>query len=68
MLEALQGKEVTIYFVDGSNARKGILETVTEKFIKYRTEFEELYIPITSVCTITLDTKGRERSRIGFTQ
>jgi len=68
MLEALQGKEVTVYFVDGSNARKGILETVSEKFIKYRTEFEELYIPITSVCSITLDTKGRERARVGFAQ
>lgn len=68
MLEALQGKEVTLYFVDGSNARKGILEAVTSTFIKYRTEFEEMYIPITSICSIVLDTKGRDRARVGFTQ
>lgn len=68
MLEALQGKEVTIYFVDGSNARKGVLESVTERFVKYRTNFEEIYIPITSICSVSLDLKGRERPRVGFTQ
>lgn len=68
MLEALQGKEVTIYFVDGSNARKGVLESVTERFVKYRTDFEELYIPITAICSVSLDLIGRERPRVGFTQ
>lgn len=68
MLEALQGKEVTIYFVDGSNARKGVLETVSERFVKYRTDFEELYIPITAICSVSLDIKERERARVGFAQ
>lgn len=68
MLEALKGKEVTIYFVDGSNARKGVLESVTERFVKYRTDFEEIYIPITAICSVSLDLKGRERPRVGFTQ
>ncbi|MEK4155329.1 MULTISPECIES: hypothetical protein [Paenibacillus] len=68
MLEVLQGKEVTIYFVDGSNATKGVLETVSENFVKYRTDFEEFYIPISSICSISLDTKTRERAKVGFTQ
>lgn len=68
MLAALKGKEVTVNFLDGTIARGGILEEVDERFVKYKTEYEVLYIPITSIRAIALDTKERERPRVGFAQ
>ena len=68
MLLALQGKEVTINFLDGFSAKGGILEEMDERFVKYRTDFQVLYIPITSIRAITIDTKERERPRVGFGQ
>lgn len=68
MLAALKGKEVTVNFLDGTSVRGGVLEEVDERFVKYQTEYEELYIPITSIRAISLDTKERERPRVGFAQ
>lgn len=68
MLTALQGQEVTIHFVDGTSSRGGVLEEMDEKFVKYRTEYQVLYIPITSIRTVALETKERERPRVGFGQ
>ncbi|KGE18991.1 hypothetical protein [Paenibacillus wynnii] len=68
MLSALVGKEVSVNFLDGFSAKGGILEEMDEKFVKYRTDFQVLYIPITSIRAITLDTKERERPRVGFGQ
>ncbi|GGG10661.1 hypothetical protein GCM10010912_63840 [Paenibacillus albidus] len=68
MLEALQGKKVTIYFLDCSNESKGVLEAVSDKFVKYRTDYQELYIPITSIRSVDVDTKERQRARVGFGQ
>ncbi|MCL6601435.1 MAG: hypothetical protein K6T94_01050 [Paenibacillus sp.] len=68
MLLALQGKEVTINCIDGFSVKGGILEEVDDRFVKYRTDFQVLYIPITSIRAITIDTKERERPRVGFGQ
>ncbi|MFD2611074.1 hypothetical protein [Paenibacillus gansuensis] len=66
MLEQLMGKEVTIVFLDGAAAKDGILEEANEQFVKYRTEYQELYIPVSSIRAITIDTKERQRPRVGF--
>ncbi|MGN7760743.1 hypothetical protein [Paenibacillus sp. P46E] len=68
MLEALQGQEVTVNFLDGSSVRGGILEEIDERFVKYRTEYQVLYIPITSIRAVVVETKERERPRVGFGQ
>jgi hypothetical protein len=67
MLEALQGKEVTVHFLDGTNVRGGVLEEASDGFLKYSTEYQEMYIPITSVRAVTLDIKEVQRPRVGFT-
>ncbi|WP_379153910.1 hypothetical protein [Paenibacillus sp. sgz5001063] len=68
MLEALVGQEVTVNFLDGSSVRGGVLEEVDERFVKYRTEYQVLYIPITSIRAVVVETKERERPRVGFGQ
>ncbi|OKP81480.1 hypothetical protein A3844_26370 [Paenibacillus helianthi] len=68
MLEALQGQEVTVNFLDGSSVSGGILEEMDERFVKYRTEYQVLYIPITSIRAVVVETKERERPRVGFGQ
>ncbi|OKP84765.1 hypothetical protein [Paenibacillus sp. P32E] len=68
MLEALQGQEVTVNFLDGSSVRGGILEEMDERFVKYRTEYQVLYIPITLIRAVVVETKERERPRVGFGQ
>ncbi|GGG14334.1 hypothetical protein [Paenibacillus abyssi] len=66
MLESLQGKEVIITFLDGAHISGGVLEQVDDKFVKYRTEYQEVYIPISSIRTLAIDTKERQRPRVGF--
>lgn len=68
MLKALQGQEVSINFLDGSSSRGGVLEELDERFVKYRTEYQVLYIPITSIRAVAVETKERERPRVGFGQ
>ncbi|KWX78994.1 hypothetical protein AMQ84_08155 [Paenibacillus riograndensis] len=68
MLEALKGQEVSVNFVDGSSVRGGVLEEIDERFVKYRTEYQVLYIPITSIRAVAVETKERERPRVGFGQ
>ncbi|MHA6529702.1 hypothetical protein [Paenibacillus sp. BAC0078] len=68
MLTALLGQEVTIHFLDGSNVVGGVLEELDERFVKYRTEYQLLYIPITSIRAVAVETKPRERPRVGFGQ
>jgi hypothetical protein len=66
MLASLQGKEVTIHFIDGTNACDGVLDQVDDKFVKYLTPYQTLIIPITSIRTVSIDIKERQRSRVGF--
>ncbi|QWU17978.1 hypothetical protein SAMN04487895_11670 [Paenibacillus sophorae] len=68
MLSALQGEKVTIYFLDGSCLSDGVLEKADEKFIKYKTEYQIHYVPVSSVRSVALDTKERQRPRMGFGQ
>ncbi|MEK5236300.1 hypothetical protein NST99_11485 [Paenibacillus sp. FSL L8-0470] len=68
MLVALQGQEVTVNFLDGSTVRGGVLEEIDERFVKYRTEYQVLYIPISSIRAVAVETKERERPRVGFGQ
>ncbi|NQX48676.1 hypothetical protein HQN87_25475 [Paenibacillus tritici] len=68
MLAALKGQEVTIHFLDGTTVRGGILEELDERFVKYSTEYQTLYIPITSIRAVDVQTKERERPRVGFGQ
>ncbi|MBW4082238.1 hypothetical protein D3C76_412100 [compost metagenome] len=68
MLEALRGQEVSVNFLDGSSVRGGVLEEIDERFVKYRTEYQVLYIPITSIRAVAVETKERERPRVGFGQ
>ncbi len=68
MLEALKGQEVSVNFLDGSSVRGGVLEEIDQRFVKYRTEYQVLYIPITSIRAVAVETKERERPRVGFGQ
>ncbi|KJD45758.1 hypothetical protein [Paenibacillus terrae] len=66
MLASLQGKEVTIHFIDGTNACDGVLDQIDDKFVKYLTQYQTLFIPITSIRTVSVDIKERQRYRVGF--
>lgn len=44
------------------------MEELDERFVKYSTEYQTLYIPITSIRAVELQTKERERPRVGFGQ
>jgi hypothetical protein len=66
MLASLQGKEVTIHFIDGTNVCDGILDQIDDKFVKYVTQYQTLVIPITSIRTVSIDIKERQRYRVGF--
>jgi hypothetical protein len=68
MLAALKGQEVTVHYLDGTSSRGGILEDLDERFVKYSTEYQTLYIPITSIRAVDVQTKERERPRVGFGQ
>lgn len=66
MLASLQGKEVTIHFIDGTNACDGVLDQIDDKFVKYLTQYQTLVIPITSIRTVSIDIKERQSYRVGF--
>lgn len=66
MLTKLKGKNVIIHFIDGTLVDGGILEDFDEKWIKYTTEYQELYIPVTSIREIKFNLKERERPKVGF--
>ncbi|QJC50516.1 hypothetical protein HGI30_02185 [Paenibacillus albicereus] len=66
MLDKLIGKKVLIHFLDGTLAENGVLEQADDKFVKYVTDYQELYIPITSIRTISLPLKEREKPKVGF--
>ncbi|MFC6651992.1 hypothetical protein [Paenibacillus rhizoplanae] len=68
MLEALKGQEVHIHFLDGTSVKGGVLKELDERFVKYSTEYQTLYIPITSIRAVDVQTKERERPRVGFGQ
>lgn len=68
MLEALQGKEVAIHFLDGSSVKGGVLSEIGESFLKYTTEYQELYIPLTAIRAVAVEMKEPERRRVGFAQ
>ncbi|BCG58635.1 hypothetical protein [Paenibacillus sp. URB8-2] len=68
MLNSLQGEKAAVYFLDGSSLNDGVLEEVGEKFIKYVTDYQIHYIPITSVRSVCVETKERQRPRVGFGQ
>jgi len=66
MLANLQGKEVAVHFIDGTQVIGGVIAEVDDRFVKYQTEYQELYIPITSIRTVAIDTKERQRAKVGF--
>ncbi|WP_149095014.1 hypothetical protein [Paenibacillus terrae] len=66
MLASLQGKEVTIHFIDGTHVCDGVLDQIDDKFVKYLTQYQMLVIPITSIRTVSIDIKERQRYRVGF--
>lgn len=66
MLTSLQGKEVTIHFIDGTHVCDGVLDQIDDKFVKYLTQYQTLVIPITSIRTVSIDIKERQRYRVGF--
>ncbi len=66
MLKELLGQKVAVHFLDGTSVREGVLEELDERFVKYRTEYQLLYIPVTSIRAVALETKERERPRVGF--
>ncbi|MGZ0041144.1 hypothetical protein [Paenibacillus ottowii] len=66
MLASLQDKEVTIHFIDGTCACDGILDQIDDKFVKYLTQYQMLVIPITSIRTVSIDTKERQPYKVGF--
>ncbi|KUP23496.1 hypothetical protein [Paenibacillus sp. DMB5] len=68
MLKELLGQKVAVHFLDGTSVREGVLEELDERFVKYRTEYQLLYIPLTSIRAVALETKERERPRVGFGQ
>lgn len=68
MLEDLKGQKVTVHFLDGTSIKDGVLVELDERFVKYQTEYQVLYIPITSIRAVALETKERERPRVGFGQ
>ncbi|CAM4449883.1 MULTISPECIES: hypothetical protein [Paenibacillus] len=68
MLKELLGQKVAVHFLDGTSVREGVLEELDERFVKYRTEYQLLYIPVTSIRAVALETKERERPRVGFGQ
>lgn len=68
MLAALKGQEVTVHFLDGTSVRGGVLEETDERFVRYSTEYQTLIIPITSIRAVDVQTKERERPRVGFGQ
>ncbi|AIQ51947.1 MULTISPECIES: hypothetical protein [Paenibacillus] len=66
MLQELIGQKVAVHFLDGTSVREGVLEELDERFVKYRTEYQLLYIPVSSIRAVALETKERERPRVGF--
>ncbi|WP_246021584.1 hypothetical protein [Paenibacillus zeisoli] len=68
MFKSLVGKEVTIHFIDGSSVTSGVIEEVDDQGIKYSDEFQILYIPISSIKSVAVNTKERQRPRVGFSQ
>lgn len=68
MFKNLRNQEVTIHFLDGTSVRGGILEETDEKYVSYRDEYQVLYIPVTSIRSIAVDTKERQRPKVGFAQ
>jgi hypothetical protein len=67
MLEDLFGKKVEVHFIDGTHVIGGVLEQSDDRFVKYVTDYQVLYIPITSIRAVAVDTKERKPSRVGFT-
>ncbi|WP_342565439.1 hypothetical protein NST84_10030 [Paenibacillus sp. FSL R7-0345] len=68
MLQELLGQKVAVRFLDGTSVREGVLEELDGQFVKYRSEYQLLYIPISSIRAVALETKERERPRVGFGQ
>ncbi|MBU5346381.1 hypothetical protein [Paenibacillus lautus] len=66
MLKSLLNQEVSIYFTDGSYVRNGTLEEVGDQFIRYQDEYEMLYVPLTAIRYVSVNTKERDKPRVGF--
>ncbi|USB31814.1 hypothetical protein [Paenibacillus sp. YPG26] len=66
MFKSLEGKEVTIHFIDNTSVTGGTIQEVDDHGVKYRDEFQILYIPISSIKSVALNTKDRQRPRVGF--
>ncbi|GAB6926150.1 hypothetical protein JCM10914A_01330 [Paenibacillus sp. JCM 10914] len=68
MLKRLEKQRVAVYFVDGNYIQNGTLEEVGDQFILYQDEYEMLYIPISAIRYVSVDTKERDKPRVGFSR
>jgi hypothetical protein len=67
MLSYLNGKEVTIYFIDGYHISSGTIQEADDRFLTYKTSIESHIIPITSIRNIVLNSENKPAShKIGF--
>jgi hypothetical protein len=67
MLSYLNGKEATIYFIDGQLVSRGTIQEADDKFLTYTTSIESHIIPISSIRNIVLNSENKSAShKIGF--
>jgi hypothetical protein len=67
MLSNLNGKEVTIYFLDGQHVSRGAIQEADDRFLTYTTPTESHIIPISSIRNIVLNSENKTGSlKIGF--
>jgi hypothetical protein len=67
MLINLNGKEVTIYFLDGQHVSRGTIQEADDRFLTYATSTESHIIPISSIRNIVLNSENKPAShKIGF--
>jgi hypothetical protein len=67
MLSYLNGKEATIYFLDGHHVAKGTIQEANDKFLTYTTPSESHIIPISSIRNILLTSDNKPAAhKIGF--
>ncbi|EHB68685.1 MULTISPECIES: hypothetical protein [Paenibacillus] len=67
MLKHLLKQQAAVHFIDGGCVSGGTLEEIEDTFIKYKDEYEMLYIPLSAIRYVAVDTKERDKAPVGFT-
>jgi len=67
MLKHLLKQQAAVHFIDGGCVSGGTLEEIEDTFIKYKDEYEMLYIPLSAIRYLSVDTKERDKAPVGFT-